>query len=166
MSATTSNDNANIRAAFIHILGDILQSVGVIIAAIIIKIWPHWTIIDPICTLIFAIIVTFTTYSVIKSCVYLLMESCPEEIHLGDVEEELNKIDGVTEVHDLHIWSLTHGKPAATAHVVGNNHPYILRKATLLMRQYGIYHSTIQIETVEQSRKGGKYYIDCAHNVH
>ena len=81
LSKTSANENANIRAAFIHILGDILQSVGVVMAAIIIKIKPEWHIIDPICTIIFAIIVGFTTTNVISSCIHLLMESVPEDLN-------------------------------------------------------------------------------------
>ena len=94
------------------------------------------------------------------------MESVPEELDLDDFEKELGNIHGVDDVHDLHVWSLTHGKPAMTAHIRGKNADYILKKATLKCREKGIYHSTIQVEREEQSIKGGKYYIDCAHNVH
>ena len=166
LSKTDANENANIRAAFIHILGDILQSVGVVMAAIVIKIRPDWHIIDPICTLVFAVIVTCTTYSVLTSCVSLLMESTPEDLDMIEFTEDLNAVEGVEDIHDLHVWSLTHGKPSMTAHIRGTNPDNILRKATLVCRKYGIYHSTIQVEKFEQSVRGGKYFIDCGHNVH
>jgi len=166
LSKISASENANIRAAFIHILGDILQSVGVVIAAIVIKIKPEWHIIDPICTIVFAIIVSFTAWSVIKSCVYLLMESVPEDLNIEEFEKEIIGIHGVEDVHDLHVWNLTHGKPAMTAHIRGRDGDYILKKATIISRKYGIYHSTIQIDSEQQSVKGGKYYIDCGQNVH
>jgi len=61
---------------------------------------------------------------------------------------------------------LTHGKPAMTAHIRGNNVDYILKKATVICRKYGIYHSTIQVEREEQSAKASKFYIDCGQNIH
>jgi len=70
----------NIRAAIIHLVGDIIQSIGVVIAAIIIYIHPNWKIADPICTFIFTILVLFTTIPIFRDCVSVLMESTPSTI--------------------------------------------------------------------------------------
>lgn len=165
-SKTKQSENANIRAAFIHILGDIIQSVGVVIASIIIKFNPTWVIADPICTFMFAIIVTTTTINVISSCLKVLMEGAPENMDIDKFSEELAEIKGVHNVHDLHVWSLTHGKPSMTAHINCENKDSVLRKATVLCRRYGIYHSTIQLESSAQADVDGKYYIDCGQNIH
>jgi len=79
----------NIRAAIIHIIGDIVQSIGVVIAAIIIYFQPTWHIADPICTFIFTILCLFTTIPIFRDCLYVLMESTPKNI---DVEECFNDL--------------------------------------------------------------------------
>jgi len=112
-----ANDNINVRAAFIHIIGDIIQSIGVLIAAIIIKIEPTWKIVDPICTFAFAIIVAFTTVGVIKSCVRVLMETTPEDFDMDNFRKELLEVNNVKDIEDLHVWSLKHEKVAMTAHI-------------------------------------------------
>jgi len=125
ISKIDSSQNANIRAAMIHIIGDILQSVGVVIAAIVIKIWPQAQIVDPICTCLFAVIVCFTTIPVIRTCVGILMESSPSSIDIDEFNKDLKEIEGVENVHDLHVWSLTEGKPSMSAHISGENTDFI-----------------------------------------
>lgn len=166
LSKLKASENANVQAAFIHILGDILQSIGVVIAAIIVKCRPDWQIADPIATLFFCVICCFTTYPVFKSCFRILMESVPFKFDLDDFEGELKAISGVREVHDLHVWSITEGKPSMTAHIEGDNTNWILKKATLICRKHGIYHTTIQVEDHSHTTEGGNYYIDCGHNIH
>jgi len=125
LSKIDASQNANIKAALVHIIGDILQSVGVVIAAIIIKIWPQAQIADPICTILFAVIVCFTTYPVIKTCVAILMERAPSSIDIDELAAEFKDLEGVKDVHDLHVWSLTEGKPSMSAHISGENTDYI-----------------------------------------
>lgn len=165
VSKIEAAENANIHAAFIHILGDIIRSVGVVIAAIIIKIWPSAIIADPICTFFFAIVVCFTTFNVIISCMKVLMVSTPETLDITKFDMELRKIKGVKNIHDMHVWSLTLDKPSMTAYIEGDNKNYILKKATLICRKYGIYHSTIQLVNSEQKEGGGLYFINCEHNI-
>merc|ERR1711976_378389 len=132
-----------------------------------IKIWPHLQMADPICTCLFAVIVCFTTIPVIKTCVLILMESTPSNVDMEEFMKDLNNLEGVENVHDLHVWSLTEGKPSMSAHISGENTDKILRNATICARKRGIYHSTIQVENSQrQNIKGGMYYIDCDHNLH
>ena len=102
--------NLNVRAAVIHIMGDIIQAIGVLLAAVIIYMFPSWQIVDPICTFMFSILVMFTTYFIVKDCLIILLEGVPTEISYRDVKLALERIKGVISVKELHIWSLTSGK--------------------------------------------------------
>ena len=86
------DENLNVRAAIVHMVGDMVQSVGVIIAAIIIYIKPDWTIADPICTFLFSILVMFTTVPIFKDCVHFLMETAPEDIDQVEVYNEIKNV--------------------------------------------------------------------------
>ena len=145
-----SEKNVNIRAALIHVIGDALQNVGVLIAGIIICIFHHASIVDPICTYIFSIIVIFTTIHILKDCMTVLMERVPKEIDLNKIESDLKKIKGVNDVHDLHVWSLSLGKNSLSVHLSceqTENVFDILEKAKKMVKnKYKIKHFTIQIE--------------------
>ncbi|RWS01428.1 zinc transporter 2-like protein [Dinothrombium tinctorium] len=145
-----SHMNMNVRAAFIHIIGDFLQSVGALIAAIIIYFKPDYKIADPICTFVFSIIVICTTLNILKDAFFILMEAFPKTIDYVSVKKSLEDIEGVKMVHSLHIWTLSLEKMVLSVHlaVVENiNTDMILHKAEqLLRRSFGIYYTTIQIE--------------------
>jgi cation diffusion facilitator family transporter len=139
-------DNINVRAAFIHALGDFVQSIGVCIAAIIIWIKPEAHIADPICTFLFSILVLFTTWGVMKSAFYALLNSVPAHIDLRRVANDLTELRGVANVHDLHIWSYGTGRTAMTVHLVADYPAEALEGAQRITKRYGIAHSTVQIE--------------------
>jgi len=102
--------NVNMEAAYLHVLGDLIQSVAVFIAGILIWYKPSWQIADPICTILFSFIVMYSTVGIFKSTVNVLMEGVPNSIEWEQVSRELKMIEGVTEVHDLHIWSISVGE--------------------------------------------------------
>ena len=104
-------------------IGDMIQSLGVITAAVIIYCKPDWTIADPICTFLFSILVMFTTVPIFKDCMRFLMESAPEDIDSVEVFNALKDLDCVQEVHDFHLWALSDEKPIFTAHVVTAEDP-------------------------------------------
>ena len=137
-------ENVNLRAALIHVIGDLIQSIGVIIAAIIIYFRPEWSIADPICTFLFSILVLFTTIPVVVDCIKVLMEGTPDEVDIEELYTDLASVKGVEAVHDLHVWSLSMGKLAMSSHI-GSDTPLVtLKKATRLCRlKYQILHSTI-----------------------
>eukprot|EP01022_Parablepharisma_sp_SALTPOND_P001360 TRINITY_DN106186_c0_g1_i1.p1 TRINITY_DN106186_c0_g1~~TRINITY_DN106186_c0_g1_i1.p1 ORF type:complete len:417 (+),score=10.90 TRINITY_DN106186_c0_g1_i1:59-1252(+) len=152
--------NVNVQAAMIHIIGDIIQSVGVLIAAILIYFFPSWTICDPICTFIFSVIVLFTTIPIVKDCMVVLMEGSPHDIDTDKIMGDISRIEGVEDPHDLHVWSLSMGKPALSVHLRSKHPNYVLAKVMKLIKnKYQIYHSTIQIENEEFAGK-------CANNLH
>jgi zinc transporter 2 len=139
--------NLNMRAAFIHILGDILQSIGVIIASLFIWLGsPGAKIADPICTFIFSVLVVFTTAGVTKECVRILMEGTPFDINVTEFENKLKLVSGAREVSNLHIWSLSQGKKMVSVHLKSENPDITLSKAKQLCRRYKIHQSTIQVE--------------------
>ena len=110
--------NLNVEAAFLHILGDLLNSVGVIIAATIVYIWPEYWYVDPICTYFFALIVLWTTRMTFWQCVVLILETVPAHLDVDKIRERLEMIDGVQEVHDIHVWSLSNDKFSFTCHII------------------------------------------------
>ena len=111
-------ENINVKAAFIHVIGDFLQSLGVFTAAIIIYFKPDWAIIDPICTFIFSILVLATTISILRNTLEVLMEATPPGISHNLVKSTFLSVEGIRQVHNLRIWSLTTNKTALAAHLV------------------------------------------------
>lgn len=116
-SATDSGENINVRAAFIHVLGDVLQSIGVFCAALIIYFVPSWQLADPICTFLFSIIVLGTTITIMKDTLLVLMEGTPTFLEYSEIMNIFMDIDGVVRVHNLRIWQLSINKVALSAHL-------------------------------------------------
>jgi len=139
--------NINVQAAFIHVVGDAVQSAGVMMAAALIWYEPRWRLADPICSFVFAILVLGTTTRLIWQASHILMEGMPEGIDSVKVRGDLENIAGVLEVHDLHIWSISVGKPALSVHLLADERAEgVLGKATDICNKHGIHHVTIQVE--------------------
>lgn len=155
-------ENMNVKSAMIHVIGDIIQSIGVIIAAIVVKVWPEASMIDSIGTFIFAIVIIITTIPLMWDCIKVLMESTPKKTSITQIEEDLQAISYVTEVHDLHVWALNNSNQVLTVHLKSTNPMKSLKKATrLLNTKYRILHTTIQVEEVEDSIEN--YICDLYH---
>lgn len=142
--------NINVRAALIHVIGDVLQSIGVFIAALIIFFKPEWAIADPICTFLFSIIVLYTTFSILKDALLVLMEGTPSYLEYAEVLQIFEQIEGVERVHNLRIWALSLNKIALSVHLAVKpdaNPKHILDQATSAVHvKYSFYETTIQIE--------------------
>ncbi|ANQ10004.1 Cation diffusion facilitator transporter domain-containing protein [Plasmodium coatneyi] len=139
----------SLKTAYLHAISDLLQNIGVMIASLIIWYNPKYSITDPICSIIFCFIVFSTTISVIKEILNVLMEGTPVSINLMDIKNDLLKIPGVIDVHDLHVWSLSIGKPALACHIVAHKNfsHTVLNNATLLCQnKYKILHTTVQTD--------------------
>ena len=160
-----SNENPVLRATYIHILGDMIQSLGVVIAATLIYFlqdsYPMAVRIDPICTFVFGIIVVSTSLPVSRDCINVLMEACPTSIKQDEIVKEFKKIPDIVDFHDIHIWCLSIGKTALTAHFISNNPQKTLEIATEICKNHGIYHSTIQVEDYRQRRRNS--FKICTH---
>uniref|UniRef100_A0A3Q4GHT6 Probable proton-coupled zinc antiporter SLC30A3 n=1 Tax=Neolamprologus brichardi TaxID=32507 RepID=A0A3Q4GHT6_NEOBR len=103
---SNGHDNASVKAAFVHMVGDLVQSVGVMLAATIIHFWPEYKVADPICTFLFSLLVIGTTLPVTKDVFRILLEGAPRDVSFGAVRELLLSVGGVTAIHSLHMWSL------------------------------------------------------------
>lgn len=151
-----NGDNINVRAAFIHVLGDLLQSLGVLVAALFIYFQPSWVIIDPICTLVFSVIVLCTTIYILRDAMIVLLEGRPSNIDFAKVFSSLEDIEGVKKVHDLRIWSLTMDKIALSVHLeidANSQSQSILRETRKMLKQtYNVHEITIQIEEFGANR--------------
>ncbi|KAH7947030.1 hypothetical protein HPB52_007427 [Rhipicephalus sanguineus] len=146
--------NINVRAAFIHVLGDLIQSVGVLIAAIVIYFCPSCGVVDPVCTLMFSVIVLVTTLTILREALNVLMEGIPHSVDYHQVKRLLLSVDGVARVHDLHIWALSLDKLAVSAHVVlvpGADAMSVRRNASrMIRRNFDVFKLTLQMEEFEE----------------
>ncbi|MEG7333500.1 cation diffusion facilitator family transporter [Bacillus sp. 0102A] len=147
-----TENNLNIRGAFLHVISDMLGSVGAILAAILI-IFFGWGWADPLASVIVAILVLRSGYHVTKDSIHILMEGTPESVDITDIIHTIEETEGIQSIHDLHIWSITSGLNALSCHAVVDDQltisesESILRKIEHDLEHKGITHVTIQIET-------------------
>ena len=138
----------NVRGAYLHVLGDLLASVGTLAAGGII-LATGWTPADPIISMGIAVLILIGAWRLVREAVDILLEAVPKHIPLGKVEQQLTTVPGVSDVHDLHVWTLTSGVVAMSAHaVVGNtaSGQHVLRTIHDRMAGLGIHHVTMQLE--------------------
>ncbi|OAY48929.1 metal tolerance protein 1 [Manihot esculenta] len=142
--------NINVQGAYLHVLGDSIQSIGVMIGGAVIWYKPEWKIVDLICTLIFSVIVLGTTIKMLRSILEVLMESTPREIDATKLEKGLLEMEEVVAIHELHIWAITVGKVLLACHVKirpeANADMVLDNVINYIRREYNISHVTIQIE--------------------
>ncbi len=141
----------NARSAFLHVLGDLASSVGIVVAALCMMVWDvPW--LDPALSIAIAVVVLVSAYRLTREAVGVLMEAAPDGIDAGGIRARLEAVPWVESVHDLHVWTITSGLPALSCHVVaregaGIAHADALRELTLLVdAKFGIAHVTFQIE--------------------
>ncbi|KAI7878470.1 hypothetical protein K492DRAFT_212464 [Lichtheimia hyalospora FSU 10163] len=145
--------NINLRAAALHVIGDLLASIGVLVSSIILIFKPSLTIVDPICTFIFSLLVLYTTYHLVRDSLGVLMEGTPGHIELDAIKRSLQDIPGVVAVHDLHVWTLSPGKSSLTAHITVSRDAdlsydeILARGQRVVCDQFGVHHSTLQVES-------------------
>lgn len=143
------DENLNVRSAFLHVLGDMLGSVGAIVAALLIM-FLGWGIADPIASVIVAVLILISGFRVTKDSFHILMEGAPEQIDIEQVKVALGKIPMVKEVHDLHIWTITSGYPILSCHIMmfddGVHDEILAQSQKILHDVFEIEHSTIQVE--------------------
>lgn len=143
-----SEENLNIKGAFLHVIGDLLGSIGAIIAGILVYGWQIY-LADPIVSVIIALLILFSSIHITNSAVHILMESAPKHIDIQGVKDSIKIIEGVDNVHDLHIWSINPSLVSLSVHIVADvaNYERILCAINdMLKEKFNIMHSTIQIE--------------------
>jgi cobalt-zinc-cadmium efflux system protein len=146
------NDSSlNVRGAYLHVLGDLLASVATIAAAIVIEL-TGWLHADPIASLLTTLLIVRGAWGLVRDSVDVLLESTPSHIALPEVRSALEGIPGVESVHDLHVWTVTSGMVAMSAHAIvrePDRQQDVLERACDLMGRMGIHHITVQIERRE-----------------
>lgn len=138
----------NIRGAFLHMAADTLVSIGVVISGIVIK-HTGWFIIDPIVSLVIAVVILISTWDLLHDSIRLALDGVPEGIEVEEVAETMRGVDHVSDVHHLHIWAISTTENALTAHVVVDDEQAAsaVRKALKeALHEQGIHHATIEIE--------------------
>ncbi len=151
MRGGDTKENLNIRAAFLHVIGDLLGSVGAIIAALMILFF-NWGWADPFASVIVAVLVLISGWHVTKDAVHVLMEGTPKNVEIDAVIKTIESIPGVNNMHDLHVWSITSGQNALSCHVVVDGTISIQESQEILrtiedeLEDENIGHATIQME--------------------
>jgi cobalt-zinc-cadmium efflux system protein len=141
----------NVRGAYLHVLSDLLASVGTLVAAAVIA-STGWLYADPIASLLTTVLIVRGAWTLVRESVDVLLESTPAHISLNDVRAKLEGIPGVESVHDLHVWTVTSGVVALSAHAIvrdAHRQQEVLESACDLMQQMGINHCTVQVEQRE-----------------
>jgi len=157
----TKDSNMNVNAAYIHVLSDLIGSVGAIIAGLILT-FTHWNPIDPIITIFVAVLMLFNSWGLIREAIRILMESTPTGVDPEKIMSELREVSGVSEVHDLHIWTVASGRLALSVHLISAEGSSVLSRANYILQEhYGIVHTTIQVEHPDHFQSQRCY--DCAH---
>lgn len=139
----------NIRAALLHVMGDILGSVAALISGAIIY-FTHWMLIDPILSILIGVLILISSLTLIKESLWVLMEAVPGHIDLKTVADRMHQLPGVKEIHDLHIWTLSSGKIALSAHIyiyeLSSWQKILLELRDSLKHEFDIDHVTLQPE--------------------
>ena len=143
----------NVEAAFRHVLADLLGSFGVVAAAVLV-LGTGWLEADPLAGMLIGVLVLVSSWTILRDSTRILLEAAPSGIDTQAVGERLARAPGVVEVHDLHIWTITSGFPALSAHVlVGRGEDCHGRRQeleTLLRTEFGIEHTTLQVEHADE----------------
>ena len=146
-----SAGNLNVRGAMWHMLGDLLSSVGVIVGAVLIMLFDLRAA-DPVLSIVIGAIILVGAWKLVTQATAILLESVPGHLKLDDVRQAILSVEGVEDVHDLHVWTLSSGFYAMSGHIVVRDRPVsdcsglIARSEGVLRERFGISHTTIQVE--------------------
>lgn len=147
-----AHGDLNIRAAFIHMLGDAVGAVAIILGAVMIR-YTGWLYIDPLLSFGLGILIVYSAWDIVRESLNILLEGLPKGIELGAVTKAMTEVEGVQDVHDLHIWSLGSKTHALSSHVLIEDMPHsssetILKRINEVLCTFGILHTTIQFEHI------------------
>lgn len=143
-------NDLNIRGVWMHIVGDALGSAGAILAAVLMSLY-GWYLADPLFSVFIGLLIVWSSWNLIRESTNVLLEGTPAHINLGAVEGAIRETGGVEDVHDLHVWTITSGREALSAHII-HTHATIQSELlkelrTKLYDRFGLAHLTIQMET-------------------
>jgi cobalt-zinc-cadmium efflux system protein len=143
-----SHDSLNMRGAYLHVLGDLLGSVAAVVAALMVRFF-GWLPADAVASIVMTALIVRGAWKLVREAVDVLLESTPRHIDVNALRAAMQEVPGVREVHDLHVWTLTSGVVAMSAHAVapeGGEHQRVLETLHEAVGRFGIRHATIQLE--------------------
>lgn len=143
-----ASHSVNVRGAYLHVISDLLASVGTVVAAILIR-YTGWLIADPIASLLTTALIIRGAWKLVREAVDILLESTPKHIPVEAVRKQLQAIPNIESVHDLHVWAVTPQMVTMSVHAVvrePSTHQHVLEHVHDAMRLFGIEHVTVQIE--------------------
>ena len=149
-----SEHDLNLRSAFVHLMGDVLSTVGAVIAGVIIY-FTHANWLDPLVSVLIGFLILYNAWGILKDAIDILLEGTPRDVDVQSLVKDIAKVDGVLGVHDIHVWSLTQSLRTMSAHILTDDlhisaGAYIQRQINeLLNHRYNIAHATLQLECVE-----------------
>jgi cobalt-zinc-cadmium efflux system protein len=147
--AGAATESLNVKGAYLDVVSDMLGSLGVIVAALIVMV-TGWTLVDPLIGAGIGLFIVPRTWNLLRQAVHILLEGVPPEIDMRLLEQALREIPGVVAIHDLHVWTITSGLDAMSGHLVVadmNDALHVLRAARQAMKdRFGLEHVTLQIE--------------------
>lgn len=149
----SAKDNLNVKSAYLHVITDSIGSVGAMIAGAVISL-TGWQLADPIITVALALLMLWSSWSLVREAVGILLERSPDHLRLDEIEQTLRLIAGVRGIHDLHVWTLSSGSVALSVHLVGDAkgdqgellQNLLTEAARVLEERFSITHTTIQVE--------------------
>ncbi|HEY5219900.1 MAG TPA: cation diffusion facilitator family transporter [Gemmatimonadaceae bacterium] len=152
-------ESLNVRGAYLHVLGDLFASGGTVVAAVIIR-TTGWLPADPLASLLSTALIIRGAWTLLRESVDVLLEAAPSHIPLDGVRERLEQIPGVENIHDLHVWTVTSGLVAASAHAMVRdpaNHQQVLEAAHDVLHEMGIRHVTMQLERTDMGGRDAEH---------
>ena len=163
MISLKKENNINIHSALWHFIGDLLNSLGIIVAFVLIH-FTGWNIVDPIISILISLIILRGGYKIIKNASKVLMERVPDRYDTDEIMGAMKDVEGVIDIHEFHLWSVTTNQSSLGAHVVLSDDyiksPYatINKVSDLLKTQYGLEHVTLQIENINLNHLDEEYF--------
>lgn len=155
----------NTKAAYLHVIGDLLGSVAVVISGLVIWL-TGFSIFDPIVTILFSGFLCWNAYGILRKSISILMQATPEGFNMAEIHETLATIPGVQEVHDLHLWSISSSRVALSAHlIVLPPHNALQEAHRLIEEKFHIHYMTIQVEESAQFESRFCYDTEGAENI-
>jgi len=148
-----SEHDLNLRSAFVHLMGDVLSTIGAVIAGVVIF-FTQWNWLDPLVSVLIGALILWNAWGILRQTIHILLESTPENIDIKNMVADLLTVEGVRGVHDLHVWSINENLRVLSAHVLTEDIPVsvgadIQRGVNeILFHKYNIQHATLQLECV------------------
>jgi cobalt-zinc-cadmium efflux system protein len=146
-----AENDLNIRAAFLHLMGDVLSTIGAVIAGVIIR-FTNWYWLDPLVSILIGVLIVWSAWKILREAIDILMENTPTDIDMSTLIQDIHSVDGVRGVHDLHVWSITRNMRTLSAHLVTDNLTISegasiqTRVNEVLFHKYNVNHATLQLE--------------------